>query len=161
MRAVLLLAFCGFGLQAEFLRVALTVEQMDCASCVKSLEMGLRKTRGVDKVSVTAEEGAVFELEPGNRLTLERLRDSIKGVGFTPTRARVTVKGRPVTSDGKWRFAVEGLGKEYNLSARKGETLRQLQAADGTVITIEADSAAPPDSRTPPAFEALRIVPAQ
>jgi copper chaperone CopZ len=158
MRAVLLLTVCGLGLQAEFLKVELAVERMDCASCLQTLEMGFKKLRGVEKVTVTAEEGAVFVLAEGNKITLERLRDAVKGVGFTPGKARVTARGRAVTGDGKWRFAVDGIGKEYTLSAREGETLGKLRAADGKLVTVAADSPVPPDPRTMPALDVLEIL---
>jgi copper chaperone CopZ len=153
---VLLLA--GAMARAEFLEVHLEVNQMDCAACVASLEIAFKKIRGVSKVAVIPEKGAEFTLQPGNRVTLERLRDTIKGVGFTPARASVVVKGKPLTLDGQWRFEVEGIGKTYTLNANDEATIRKLRGEDGKVITVRAVSPAPPDPRTLPALQVSEIL---
>lgn len=161
MRGLLSLCLAAIPLQAEFLTVRLEVREMDCASCMQSLDGSLRKIRGVDDVTVDAREGIRFTLKPGNRITLDRLRDQIKGVGFTPGIAHVKVAGKPLTTDGQWRFAVEGVPQTFNLTAKLPETMKALQTNDGHVVTVEAISPPPPDPRTMPTLDVKALVPAQ
>jgi copper chaperone CopZ len=145
--------------QAEFLQVALDVERMDCATCVKSMEIGLRKIRGVEKVAIDPAVGVEFTLAPGNRVSLEQLRDAIKGIGFRPGEAKVVVRGTPVTDDGRWRFSVEGTGKVYNLSSRRDDLLLTLQERPATVRKVRAISAVPPDPQTTPLLDVTEVLP--
>jgi copper chaperone CopZ len=159
MRVVALaLIISSFALRAEFLRVHLEISQMDCATCITSLEIGFRKMKGVEKVSVSSGKGAEFDLQPGNRITLERLRDTVKGIGFTPTDANVSVKGKVITGDGQWRFEVTGIQKTYSLSAPNDAMIEKLKAADGRVITLTGISPAPPDPRTIPSIKVTSFV---
>jgi len=158
MRLVLLLLAAAASLPAEFLHVRMEIANMDCLTCVQTLELGLKKIRGVEKVTVGPQNSAEFVLLPGNKVTLERLRDAIKGVGFTPKSAHVTVKGKPVTAEGQWRFEVAGIEKVYNLSAPSNETVRSIRARDGQIITVKAISAPPPDPRTMPSLDVDSVV---
>ncbi len=158
MRLVLILLAAAASLPAEFLLVRMDIANMDCLTCVQTLEMGLKKIRGVEKVTVGPQNNAEFVLHPGNKVTLERLRDAIKGVGFTPQSAFVTVKGKPVTAEGKWRFEVDGIDKTYNLSAPSTDTIRAMRARDGQTITVKAVSAPPPDPRTMPSLDVDSVV---
>lgn len=155
---VLLLLLAAASLPAEFLHVRMEISNMDCLTCVQTLELGLKKIRGVEKVTVGPQNNAEFALVPGNKLTLERLRDVIKGVGFTPRSAFVVVKGKPVTAEGQWRFEVDGIAKTYNLSAPNNDTIRAIRARDGQLITVKGVSAPPPDPRTMPSLEIDSVV---
>ena len=158
MRLALLVLLTAVSLPAEFLEVRLEVRNMDCLTCVQSLETGLKKVRGVEKVTVGPQNSVEFILIPGNKLTLERFRDAIKGVGFTPGSADVIVRGKPVTAEGQWRFEVDGLSKVYNLSAAHENTIKALRATDGKLVTIKAVSAMPPDPRTMPSLVVDSVV---
>lgn len=158
MRLALLLLLAAVNLSAEFLEVRMEIQNMDCVSCVQSLQAGLRRIRGVEKVNVGPENSALFVLQPGNKVTLERLRDAIKGVGFTPASAQVIVRGKPLTSEGQWRFEVDGIAKTYNLAARTDDTIRALRNVDGQLITVKANTAPPPDPRTMPSLDVTELV---
>jgi copper chaperone CopZ len=158
MRLVVLALLSTAGLFAEFLEVRLEVPNMDCASCVQSLQTGLKRIRGVEKVSVGPQSSVEFTLQPGNKVTLERLRDAIKGVGFTPNLAHVTARGKAITNDGKWRFEVDGIAKSYNLTAASNDTVRALRAQDGQTITVKATSPPPPDPQTMPTLAVNAVV---
>lgn len=154
MRFAPIFLLCAAPLAAEFLSVRLEVSDMDCASCVQSLESGLKRIRGVEKVTLSQQSGAEMTLQPGNKLTLERLRDAIKGVGFTPKTAHVKVKGTPTTDAGQWRFAVDLTNQSFNLTASGADTLKALQQHSGKIVTMEAVSPVPPDPRTTPTLDA-------
>ncbi|MFN0102747.1 MAG: heavy-metal-associated domain-containing protein [Bryobacteraceae bacterium] len=158
MRLVPLLLLAASSLSAEFLQARIEIGNMDCVTCVQSLEMGLKKIRGVEKVTVGPQNSADFVLQPGNKVTLERLRDAIKGVGFTPNTAHVIVRGKPVTAEGQWRFEVDGIAKTYNLSTPSNDTVRAIRARDGQVITVKAVSPPPPDPRTMPSLAVDSVV---
>ena len=158
MRLLVLLLLAAASLPAEFLQVRIEVSNMDCLTCVKSLEMGLKRIKGVEKVTVGPQNSAEFILQPGNKVTLEQLRDAIKGVGFTPSLAHVVVKGKPVTASGQWRFEVDGIAKTYNLAVPSNDTIREIRARDGQVITVKAVSAPPPDPRTMPSLDVAAVV---
>ncbi|MBI2689827.1 MAG: heavy-metal-associated domain-containing protein [Acidobacteria bacterium] len=161
MRLVWLTLLTAAGLSAEFLEVRLEVANMDCATCVQTMQTGLKRIRGVEKVNVGPQNSVEFILQPGNKLTLERLRDAIKGVGFTPREAQVVVRGKPVTAEGKWRFEVDGIAKTYNLSSASESTIRSLRGRDGQVITVKAISPLPPDPRTMPSLAVDSVVDAK
>jgi copper chaperone CopZ len=158
MRLVLLLLLAAASLPAEFLQVRIEISNMDCVTCVHSLETGLKKIKGVEKVVVGPQNSAEFTMKPGNTVTLERLRDAIKGVGFTPNTAHVVVKGKPVTASGQWRFEVDGIAKTYNLSVPSNDTIRDIRARDGQTITVRGVSPPPPDPRTMPSLDVSSVV---
>lgn len=153
MRFAPLFLFAAAPLAAEFLSVRLEVPDMDCASCVQSLESGLKRIRGVEKVTISQRTGAELVLQPGNKLTLERLRDAIKGVGFTPKTAHVRVKGTPVTDSGQWRFTVDVINQTFNLAASGADIVKMLQQNSGRVVTVDAVSPVPADPRTTPTLD--------
>ena len=158
MRMVLILLAAAATLPAEFLHVRMEITNMDCLTCIQTLEQGLKKMRGIERIIIGPQNSAEFALLPGNKITLEILRDAIKGVGFTPRSAFVTVKGRPVTSEGQWRFEVDGIAKIYNLAAPSNDTIRAIRALDGKAITVKGVSAPPPDPRTMPSLEVESVV---
>ena len=159
MRKLLLLCAPLALAQAEFLHVTMAVDKMDCATCVKSMEIGLRKIRGVEKVAVDPAVGIEFSLQPGNRVTLEQLRDAIKGIGFRPGDATVIVKGKPVTQDGRWRFEIDGINKIYNLSTRHDHVILGLQSKNVAGVKVSAVTSPPPDPQTVPILDVTAIIP--
>lgn len=158
MRLALLALLSTAGLFAEFLEVRMEVRNMDCVTCVQTMETGLKKIRGVEKVTVGPQNSVEFILVPGNKLTLERFRDAIKGVGFTPGSAQVVVRGKPLTGEGQWRFEVDGIAKIYNLAASHNDTIKAISTHNGKLITVKAVSAPPPDPRTMPSLDVDSVV---
>jgi copper chaperone CopZ len=144
--------------QAEFRRIQYTVAGMDCVSCVDSLTKRLKRIRGVDSAELNVQKGtAVLELARGNAVKLDLIRDEIKGAGFTPREARVVVRGKAVTADGRWRFEVEGSGQVYGLSAARNELIAVLQQKSGHAVTIDAVAAVPSDPHSMPTLEATAV----
>ena len=52
MRLAPLLLLTAAALPAEFLEIRMEVRNMDCLTCVQTMETGLKKIRGVEKVTV-------------------------------------------------------------------------------------------------------------
>ncbi len=143
---------------AEFRRIEIEVRDMDCASCVVSLRNAFKKSKGVESVELTPERAtAVLIFLPENKFTLERVRDAIKGAGFTPRTAKVIVHGKAITDQGKWEFEVDGVNQKFLLVAKDDNLIGELKK--GGVMTIEATSPVPSDPHDQPSLEAKRIVP--
>src|SRR6202043_651201 len=80
--------------RAEFLRIEVSMKDMNCASCSESLGKAFEKMRGVQHVEVAIEKGTVaLELADKNRVTLEQVWDAVKRIGFTPGETKVVVRG--------------------------------------------------------------------
>src|SRR5258706_7376426 len=105
LNCLLLLIATASLANAEFRRIELEVRDMDCASCIVSLRNSLKRVKGMESVDLAPEKGsAVMTLLPDNKISLDRVRDAIKGAGFTPRLATVIVRGKAITEAGKWEF---------------------------------------------------------
>jgi copper chaperone CopZ len=79
---------------AEFLRVEVSMKDMNCASCSDSLGKAFEKMRGVQHVEVSMDKGTVtLDLADNNRVTIEQVWDTVKRIGFTPGDTKVIVRG--------------------------------------------------------------------
>jgi len=140
LKSLLLLALAA-GLRAEFLLIEQGAAALDCASCTQSLDTGLRKMKGVEAVEIDQAASMIrVVLQPGNRVRLEAFRDLLKRIGFTPTAARVRVRGKASQDE----FQVDGLDQKYRLS--KPVPAGEMLVVDGVVPV-------PPDPRAPPVLE--------
>ena len=125
------------SLHAEILSISLTVSGMDCASCVTGLETKLKRLRGIQSVELKpAQNLLTLQLLEGNSIRLDRIRDEIKGVGFTPKEAVIVVRGRleqrPGGPQGLWSLALESSNQTFLLSPLEPAIARKLES--GKVI---------------------------
>jgi copper chaperone CopZ len=142
---------------AEFRRIEIEVRDMDCASCVTSLRNSLKRMRGVESTDVAPERSSlILTLAAENKIALDRVRDMIKGAGFTPRMATVIVRGKAITDQGKWEFELEGVNQKYLLVASDEKLIGELQK--GGVITIEATSPPLPDPRAQPSLQVKKLI---
>lgn len=124
------------SVRAEFLRIEVTVRDMNCQSCSESLASILKRMRGVETAEMDYQAATVLvRLAPQNRLSVEQIWDAIKRVGFTPAGTRVEVRG--VVAGG--RIEVREANKIYQIDGH---------AADGEV-ELKGSTAPPADPRTP------------
>ena len=115
----------------------MTVSGMDCASCVTGLEAKLKRLRGVKTVEVKPEKNLIaLELLDGNTVRIDRIRDDIKGVGFTPRDANILARGRASKDQGIWTFILEGNNQRFALSPFSETIEKQVNA--GAIVTIKA-----------------------
>jgi copper chaperone CopZ len=118
---------------AEFLHVEQSVTGLDCMSCAESAPRNLKKIKGVDSASFrTKDSVAVLELKPGNTVTLGEIRDAVKRMGYTPTGAKVAVRGEARKDGAKWILHVAGVDAEYPLDVSPEQEIRQ-----GAVTIVE------------------------
>lgn len=147
-RALLLLYSGAFALHGEILSLNITISGMDCASCVTGLETKLKRMRGVQSAELKPEKNlAILQLSQGNTIRLERIRDEIKGVGFTPKEAVISALGRASQDQGIWSFTVEGTNQKFLLSPLEPGIARHLNP--GKLIRIEALQSTPAPSMEP------------
>src|ERR1700689_2345552 len=134
-RLVLLLTAACVA-RAEFLRVEVSMKDMDCASCSESLGRAFERLRGVKHVELSMKSGAVIlELAEQNRITLEQVWDAIKRVGFTPGDTKVVVRGA-VKADS---LTVSIIDKTIKIEGR---------ATEAENVELKGTITPPPDPRT-------------
>ena len=136
--SIALLAFSIAPLPAEFLRIEQRVAGLDCLSCASSVERVLRKIKGVETVTFQPKDAvAVMDLKPGNAATLEQVRDAVKGIGYTPAAANVTVRGQIHTDAGKWLLKAAG-ERSYELDlSQAGDAASRIRSGAGQTLVVE------------------------
>jgi copper chaperone CopZ len=120
--------------RAEFRWIEQEFGGLECASCAESIGTRLKRLRGVESVEVDAAAGRVrITLAAENRVRLETVRDSLKGVGYTPGPARVRVRGTAEQAEGEWLFRVQGLDGAYRLAGEKRPAAGEMVVVEGKV----------------------------
>ena len=85
--------------------------------CAHAVRVAIQKMPGVDSVNVSLARAMTdVRLEPGNTVTLVKLRQILKDSGFTARDATVTVVGSLIERGGKPALDVRGLGVVWLLS---------------------------------------------
>jgi len=119
----------------EFLHVEQSVTGLDCASCAESAPRNLKKIKGVESASFRLSDSvAVLELKAGNAVPLGDIRDAVKRMGYTPTGAKIVVKGEARSDGGTWTLHVAGLDAEYRLDMSAGKEIEAQLQQSGPVI---------------------------
>lgn len=132
--AILLMAFTA---RAEFLRIKVSVRDMDCESCSVNLEGAFKRIRGVDKAEVDYKARTIrIELAEKNRVGVDQIWDAVKRVGFTPGDTKVTVRGAVKGS----KLEVPEIGKTFEIDGK---------APESDSVTVSGTITPPPDPRTP------------
>ena len=88
--------------------VTVTVEaELSCPSCALGLERRLNRLDHVAGVEVRPADGRiVVTVEPGHRLDLAAVRDTVRGAGFIPDGIRIIAVGRLTDVNGKPALAL-------------------------------------------------------
>ena len=152
---VLLFCFC-LPAQAQFLTIDLTVDGMDCVSCVAGLDTKLKRLRGVESVTVNAAKNLVsLKLAAANSVRIDRIRDDIKGIGFTPKRATITAIGKTIKEAGEVLFLLESTNQRHTIlpGAEKFSALLN----SGKLVLIEAFQSPGPTPQDLPTFELINV----
>ena len=118
--AILLVLLVPSQARAEYKRVELKILGMDCATCAHGVRIGVQKVAGVESVELSLERAeADIKLADGNRVPLDQFRRVVKGNGFEPKEARVTVRGTVREIAGKLVLDVSGPGTSLVISPDK------------------------------------------
>ncbi|MBM3774229.1 MAG: hypothetical protein FJW37_03615, partial [Acidobacteria bacterium] len=134
MRVFALIALFTAALPAEVRWIEQSFGPEECARCAEALSARFRKMPGAGAVELDGKAGLLrIELEAGNRISLEAIADTLKGVGIRPGPARVLVHGTPSLAAGRWQLLVTGAGQSYPLEIRDPARLRA-----GEPILLEA-----------------------
>ena len=154
---ILTLLFCiSLAAQAQFLTIEMNVEGMDCVSCVSGLEAKLKRMRGVESVTVDAAKSLVsLKLAANNSVRMERIRDDIKAIGFTPKRARITAIGKVLTEDGAKLFVIESTNQRHSIAAGSEKFSSLLNS--GKPVLVEAFQSPGPSPQDLPTLELINV----
>jgi copper chaperone CopZ len=117
------------------------------------VSVAIKKVEGVQKVEVSLNDGAAdIQLKPGNKLTVDQLREIVRKNGFTAKDAVVTVAGKLIERNGKPALHVTGpdlvlllegkgfperIGANVTLVGRLAET-SEAANAPATLVVSEA-----------------------
>jgi copper chaperone CopZ len=86
------LFLCVVPAAAQVRSVDIRVSGLNCANCAPSVAKRLARIRGVEAASFERNIAAV-KLHADNTVTLDTIRDTLKGLGYTPEEARIVVRG--------------------------------------------------------------------
>jgi copper chaperone CopZ len=104
------------------------------------VRVAVTKIGGVASAEVSLNRGSVvIRLEPGNRVTLEQVREAIRESGFTPRDAEVRARGTVVAENGQLGLALPGIGVAFRLGAdpRAPDIVGELQQLRSRDVTVE------------------------
>jgi hypothetical protein len=122
-----------------------------CDSCAVSLEKALARMRDVETARVDIKAGLVqMVLKPGNRVSLEAVRDRIKGAGFTPGEGRFSATAAFVQQENGWKIRLLQNGPLYEAKIGKGE-LERIRPNEE--VRFRAIAAAQSDPRSAPVIQ--------
>jgi hypothetical protein len=118
------------------------------------------KIEGVRSVKVSLKDGlATIQLAPDNRVTLSRIRDAIRGNGFTARSAEVRVAGSLVQRGDMLALVVPGTNDVFVLEDAPGAvgTVAALRRRDPGVRVILSGQLPGPKPREPQGAERMLV----
>ncbi|MCC6341104.1 MAG: heavy-metal-associated domain-containing protein [Bryobacterales bacterium] len=134
------LLLCLGPLHAEYLHIGQSFKAHDCASCAESLRRKLARDPGVESVNVDLRENvAAFDLKPGNKIRLRRIRDLVEQSGFEPEKAQVVVLGTASVERGIVTLGIAGADDSIRLrdpEARMREFITRKVEIKGVVERV-------------------------
>lgn len=116
------------------------------------MSVAFQRTKGVRSVQVSLNQGlALIELEEGNNLALEQLRELIQDAGFTPKQAHVVARGEVVSKDGKFQLQLARTDQTYALvlEPQNRELLSEIQKHAGKTGVVEGTVPAVQEKKAP------------
>lgn len=125
--------------------VRVTVEvELTCPSCAQGLERRLGRLAHVAGVEVRPVDGRiVLSVEPGRRLDLAAVHDTVRNAGFIPDRVVVSAVGRLTLADGAPALA---LSPDFAVPLVPADRAAALMAeADGRLAQVSGHWDADPD----------------
>ena len=138
--------------EAQYKTIELKILGMDCAICAHGVRVAVQKVDGVESVQLSLERAeADIRLKPENRVSLDQFRRIVKGNGFEPREAKVTVSGSLRNAGGKLTYEVPGTTVPLVISADGSApaAYKQLEssAAAGAPVEITGTVERLPDGR--------------
>ncbi len=125
--------------------VTVTVEaELSCPSCAMGLERRLNRLDHVAGVEVRPADGRiVVTVEPGHRLDLAAVRDTVRSAGFMPDGIRIIAVGHLTDVNGTPALA---LSPDFSLPLAAGEPTVALVAEGGDrLLTVSGNWSHTPD----------------
>ena len=113
----LIIALTVAPLRAEYRKIELHVNGLDCELCARGVSASIQRMSGVKSVEVSLKKGMLLvTLESGNSFKLGDLRKRVRDSGFRSTNGTVTAIGRFNGS----KFEVLGSGEVYEVEVPAG-----------------------------------------
>jgi copper chaperone CopZ len=135
MRLAIVLLVTALSASAEFRRVEVDFQGIDCVSCVESLPGRLERVRGVEAVEVDLDRSRVtVRLEAGNRARLAPLLSRITQDGTKILRVEAVVRGKITQHGETLGCQPTGLTETYRLQFAEGAS--RLNPQDGALYEI-------------------------
>ncbi len=115
MRFVFLL-FVALPAWSQLQEISIKLGGIECASCSVSIPKALKRIKGVETAAFNAKDAtADMRLVEKNVVTLDQVRDALKGLGYTPEAATVRARGRIRRGEKKaLYFELEGTDVFFN-----------------------------------------------
>ena len=137
-------------------RVTVAVE-LTCPSCALGLERRLGRLDHVAGVEVRPDDGRiVLTVEPGRRLALAGVWDTVRNAGFIPDGVTVTAVGHVTRANGPPALA---LSPDFSLPlAAAGTAALSAEAGDG-LVRVTGHWNAPPDGTGRLRVESFEVLP--
>ena len=138
--------------EAQYKRIELKILGMDCAICAHGVKVAVQKVDGVESVRLSLERAeADIRLKPENRVSLDQFRRIVKGNGFDPRDAKVTLNGSVRKNGATLTCEVPGTTAPLLISTDGSApaAYKQLEssAASGAPIEISGTVERLPDGR--------------
>ncbi|MCA1854199.1 MAG: heavy-metal-associated domain-containing protein [Beggiatoa sp.] len=110
----------------------------------------MEKLPGVESAKVSLNEGrAIIQLQPGNKVTMAQIRQSVTRNGFTPQQAAISGEADVIAKGDKLQLRISGTNEVYDLAStpHKDGVLDQLRKSTGQQVVIEGIVPAQKDER--------------
>ena len=143
---------------AQYKTIELKILGMDCAICAHGVKVAVQKVDGVESVQLSLERAeADIRLKPENRVSLDQFRRIVKGNGFEPREAKVTVSGSVRNAGGRLTCEVPGTAVPLVISAdgSAAAAYKQLESSAAGSATVEITGTV---ERLPDGRDSLSIV---
>lgn len=113
------------------------------------MSVSIQKIEGVESVKVSLNEGqARIVLKPGNRVTLEQLRELIKRNGFTPRQASVSAEADVISYEGRMHVRIAGTNEMFAVaSSTDARVLSAFRKPPVTAALVDATISLPDGTR--------------
>ena len=107
------------------------------------MSVAIKKVEGVEDVNVSLNEGhANIKLKPGNKVTVEQVREIVRKNGFTPKDTTAKVAGTIIERNRSPAMQVDGLNSVMLLAGHEKEVSALMGKKVLAVVTIQEATSA-------------------
>jgi len=122
----------------------------------------MERLPGVESATLSLNEGrAIIQLQPGNRVTMVQIRQSVRRNGFTPRQAAVRARADVVARGGALQLKISGTNETYDLAGvpQADGVQQELKRHMGNTVVIEGIVPPPSDPKATPVIRVNSVKP--